>query len=203
MWTVNPDQILQVMASALGLHCFLLLLYCCFTSKVMSVLSINLTTFFLGRLRPPQPLTSTSCTLSASDWQLPFLNQRKGKWRYVARPGIKPRTPDWWIGCLPTGCTVCVCPQNGYQVSQFLAPPPLDSLPLGYTSLKKVNWSRMSSWLNTWTEYQVGLCFDQIILYNCMARQCSLLRRKFTVIYNQSSSIAFDETSSYWSAPKN
>ena len=43
-----------------------LLLYCCFTStvtsKVMSGRSVNLTTLFLGRLRPPKRLISTSCT---------------------------------------------------------------------------------------------------------------------------------------------
>ena len=32
------------------------------TSKVMSGRSVNLTTLFLGRLRPPERLTSTSCT---------------------------------------------------------------------------------------------------------------------------------------------
>ena len=44
----------------------LLLLYCCFTStvniKVMAGRSVNLTTLFLGRFRPPKRLTSTSCT---------------------------------------------------------------------------------------------------------------------------------------------
>ena len=34
----------------------------CFTSKVMWGQSVNLTTLFLGRLRPPKRLTSTSCT---------------------------------------------------------------------------------------------------------------------------------------------
>ena len=33
-----------------------------YTSKVMSGQSVNLTTLFLGRLRPPKRLTSTSCT---------------------------------------------------------------------------------------------------------------------------------------------
>ena len=32
------------------------------TSKVMSGRSVNLTTLFLGRLRPPKRVTSTSCT---------------------------------------------------------------------------------------------------------------------------------------------
>ena len=32
------------------------------TSKVMSGWSVNLTTLFLGRLKPPKQLTSTSCT---------------------------------------------------------------------------------------------------------------------------------------------
>ena len=50
-----------------------MLIYCCCcciivlhprsTSKVMSGRSVNiLTTLFLGRLRPPKQLTSTSCT---------------------------------------------------------------------------------------------------------------------------------------------
>ena len=33
-----------------------------YISKVMSGRSVNLTTLFLGRLRPPKRLTSTSCT---------------------------------------------------------------------------------------------------------------------------------------------
>ena len=49
--------------------------------------SVNLTTLFLGRLRPPKLLTSTSC------------NQRKEKRKYVARPGIEPRTPDLRVRC--------------------------------------------------------------------------------------------------------
>ena len=42
----------------------LLMLCCCFTSTVniMSGRSVNLTTLFLGRLRPPKRLTSTLCT---------------------------------------------------------------------------------------------------------------------------------------------
>ena len=39
----------------------LLLLCCCFTAKVMLGGSVNLTTLFLDRLRPPKWLTSTSC----------------------------------------------------------------------------------------------------------------------------------------------
>ena len=38
--------------------------------------------------------------------------------------------------------------------------------------------------------------------HNCTARQCSPVRRKFMECYNQSSSIGFDETSSYLSALK-
>ena len=38
----------------------------------------------------------------------------------------------------------------------------------------------------------------------CTARQCSPVRQKFmeTVLYNQSNSVAFDETSSNWTALK-
>ena len=60
----------------------------------MSGRSVNLTTLFLGRLRPPKRLTSTSCNTFASNWQLPFLNKWKEKRKNVARPGIEPRTPD-------------------------------------------------------------------------------------------------------------
>ena len=52
--------------SVFSLTVVALLLLCCFTSKVMSKVmsgrSINLTTLFLGRLRPPKRLTSTSHT---------------------------------------------------------------------------------------------------------------------------------------------
>ena len=44
--------------------------------------------------------------------------------------------------------------------------------------------------------------FSKYYLGNCTARQCSPLRRKFMECYNQASSIASDETSSYWSALK-
>ena len=39
----------------------------------------------------------------ASNWQLPFLKKRKEKRKYVARPGIEPRTPDLRVRC-PTDC---------------------------------------------------------------------------------------------------
>ena len=39
----------------------------------------------------------------ASNWQQPFLKKRKEKRKYVARPGIEPRTPDLRVRC-PTNC---------------------------------------------------------------------------------------------------
>ena len=48
------------------------------TAKVMLGLSINLTTLFLGSLKPIKRLTSTQCTIFHSN-RLPFLNQRKGE----------------------------------------------------------------------------------------------------------------------------
>ena len=42
--------------------CCVVVLHSRKTSKVMSRRSVNLTTLFLGRLRPPKRLTSTSCT---------------------------------------------------------------------------------------------------------------------------------------------
>ena len=71
----------------------------------MSRRSVNLTTLFLGRLRPPKRLTSISC--------MPFLKKRKEKRKYVARPGIEPRTPDLRVTLL--------CPdseQTGYGVTK-------------------------------------------------------------------------------------
>ena len=38
----------------------------------------------------------------ASNCQLPFLNQRKEKQKYVARPGIELRTSTYESGALPT-----------------------------------------------------------------------------------------------------
>ena len=53
---------------------------------VMSGRSVNLTTLFLGRLKPPIPVFRAHSLSSNS--QLPFLNQRKEKRKYVAGPGI-------------------------------------------------------------------------------------------------------------------
>ena len=60
---------------------------------VMSGRSINLTTLFLDRLRIPEQLKPVQSAHSfASNWQLPFLNQRKEKRKYLAEPGIEPGT---------------------------------------------------------------------------------------------------------------
>ena len=45
----------------------------------MSSRSIYLTNLFLGRLSPLKQLTSICAHSFAQNWQLPFLNQRKGK----------------------------------------------------------------------------------------------------------------------------
>ena len=63
------------------------------------------------RVSNPGPLTYESGVLPgvlrahtfASNWQLPFLKKRKEKRKYVARPGIEPRTPDLRVRC-PTDC---------------------------------------------------------------------------------------------------
>ena len=58
----------------------------------MSGTSVNLTTHFLGRLRPPKRLTRLRAHISASNRQLPFLNQRKddrSMWPdRVSNPGL-------------------------------------------------------------------------------------------------------------------
>ena len=59
----NPDVAGKFQATIVGKLAPLInlrdLLYCC---KVMSGRSVNITTLFLGRLRPPKRLNSTSCT---------------------------------------------------------------------------------------------------------------------------------------------
>ena len=61
----------------------LLLLFCCGSSMVnsyvMSGRSVNPSTLFLGRLRPPKRLTSTWCNTVTSNRQLSFLNRQKNK----------------------------------------------------------------------------------------------------------------------------
>ena len=66
------------------------------TSRVMSGRSVNLTTLFLSRLRPPKRL---------NQYFVPLLNQRTEKRKYVARQGIEPRTSDLRVRC-PTDCTM-------------------------------------------------------------------------------------------------
>ena len=70
--------------------------------------SVNLTTLFLGRLRPPKHLPVLPAHTIVSNSQLPFLNQQKEKRKYVARPGIEPRTSDLWVRC-PTDCATRRC----------------------------------------------------------------------------------------------
>ena len=49
----------------------------------MSGRSVNLTTLFLGRLRPPKRLTSTSCTYFRQ--QLPFLKKAEGETKLMSQ----------------------------------------------------------------------------------------------------------------------
>ena len=61
---------------------------------VMSGRSVNLTTLFLGRLRPTSQTVNQYFVhiLSPVTDKLTFLNQRKEKRMYVAGPGIEPGT---------------------------------------------------------------------------------------------------------------
>ena len=51
--------------------------------------SDNVTTLFMGRLRPPKHLTSTKVHILSP---VTFSNQGKKKRKKVAGPGIEPRT---------------------------------------------------------------------------------------------------------------
>ena len=74
------------------------LLYCCCcvlvlcprsTCKVMSGRSINLTTLFLGRLRPPKRLhvTSASCTYFRQSVTTALLEPAKGETKVCGQTG--------------------------------------------------------------------------------------------------------------------
>ena len=54
----------------------------------------------------------------ASNLQLPFLNQQKEKRKYVARPGIKARTPDLRVRC-PTDCSMWPGRNNNMKLAFF------------------------------------------------------------------------------------
>ena len=69
----------------------------------MSGRSVNLTTLFLGRLRPPKRLTSTSCTYFGQLLTTALLEKAEGETKVVASPGIEPRTSDLRVRC-PTYC---------------------------------------------------------------------------------------------------
>ena len=58
------------------------------TSKVMSGRSVNLTTLFLGRLRP-------RAHTFASNWQLPFLKKAEGETKGCCQTGYP--TQDPWL----------------------------------------------------------------------------------------------------------
>ena len=60
--------------------------------------SVNLTTLFLGRLRPPKQLTSTSCTYS--NWQLPFLKKAEGETKVCCQTGYRSQNP-WLTSQVP------------------------------------------------------------------------------------------------------
>ena len=92
-------------------------------------------------------------------WQLPILNQWKEKLKYVARPGIQPRTSDLRNRC-PTDCAI----QPGFlSVSHFCF---LWSLYRGSISVPYINRSDLQ------TE-ETGLlpncfyCFQSATVYSC------------------------------------
>ena len=89
----------------------------------MSGRSVNLTTLLLVRLRFPEWLTSTSCTLSPVT-ENP-LNQRKEKRKYVARRGIDRGPVTYESGPLPTalrGPAILQVPWLLIDCSRFSGP---------------------------------------------------------------------------------
>ena len=82
----------------------LLLLFCVvvlrpwYTSKVMSGRSVNLTTLFLGRLRPPKRLTSTSCIYLCQLLTTAPLETAEGETKVCGQTGsLLYRNKDLWL----------------------------------------------------------------------------------------------------------
>ena len=67
----------------------------------MSGRSVNLTTLFLGRFRPPKRLTSTSCTYFRQLLTTALLEKAKGETKVCCQSGY--RTQDLRVRC-PTDC---------------------------------------------------------------------------------------------------
>ena len=65
------------------------------TSKIMSGRSVNLTTLFLGRLRPPKRLTSTSCAYFRQQLTTVPLESAEGETKVCCQTGY--RTQDLWL----------------------------------------------------------------------------------------------------------
>ena len=57
--------------------------------------SVNLTTLFLGRLRPPKRLTSTSCTYFRQQLTTALLEKAEGETKLCCQTGY--RTQDPWL----------------------------------------------------------------------------------------------------------
>ena len=101
----------------------------------MSGRSVNLTTLFLSRLRPPKRLTSTSCTYFRhilTTALLEKLKKRKEKRKYVARPDIESEGKCGWIMIIRGGRggqRVCCPLLNYWGACPPWPPPPPPPLP--------------------------------------------------------------------------
>ena len=69
----------------------------------MSGRSVNLTTLFLGRLRPPKRLTSTSCTYFRQKLTTALLEKAEGETKVCCQTGYRTQDPDLRVRC-PTYC---------------------------------------------------------------------------------------------------
>ena len=114
---------------------------------VMSGRSANLTTLFLGRLRPKR-WTSNSCTYFRQKLTTVLLEQRKEKRKYMAGPGIEPGTSGSWV----RRATDCATPAGhllkGKRVSQHSS---TDSHHNGYPEttnawLLRFFWQLLLTW---------------------------------------------------------
>ena len=70
----------------------------------MSGRSVNLTTLFLGRLRPPKRLTSTSCTYFHQLLTIALLEKAEGETKVCCQTGYRTRDPCFTSHWCPTDC---------------------------------------------------------------------------------------------------
>ena len=101
----------------------------------MSGRSVNLTTLFLGRLRPPKQLTRTSCTYFCQQLTTALLEKAEGETKVCCQTGYRTQDPTYELGAL----RIALCdPANFVSTVRLNQPLPMNN-PLNNWALPLVN----------------------------------------------------------------